>query len=392
MGRSADYTIQGFLYQFNLTLSEILKAEEDDVVTVEGIVEDIEVENFSGTKAIQCKYHEAKETYALSVLYHPLLEMMRHFKSNPGAKISYHLFAHFPNASATTISEEDILTVLNSKNKDLQSAITEVNGINIPGFLSVFNFSLTPKYTELMAENIKRLEHAGFNKGEVEALFYPNAIQIIADLSIRHDEKLRKIIKKDFLQKLRKIRSTAVSQWTLALKLRDKILAAKRKQLYQGLQVNARSRHIVIFPKFLESFNDEIVLFIKSFVDKYNFKPAHTQTPLFALDVDEDIFTEIAERLFSKEVSVNHGRPIKKFYESSFFRDPMVNKEKKEFVLRLIRWADYKGLAGVSKADDVFVIGDGCVECIDTKDINLEILASEKFAEVQYMMGLKDGY
>ena len=55
MGRSADYTIQGFLYQFNQTLSELLKAADDDVITIEGIVEDIEVASFAGTKAIQCK-------------------------------------------------------------------------------------------------------------------------------------------------------------------------------------------------------------------------------------------------------------------------------------------------------------------------------------------------
>jgi hypothetical protein len=36
MSRSADYTIQGFLYQFNKTLLEILKAQADSIITVEG--------------------------------------------------------------------------------------------------------------------------------------------------------------------------------------------------------------------------------------------------------------------------------------------------------------------------------------------------------------------
>src|SRR5471032_1729235 len=61
MSRSADYTIQGFLYQFNQTLSELLKATDDAVITIEGIVEDIEVATFAGTKAIQCKYHETQK-------------------------------------------------------------------------------------------------------------------------------------------------------------------------------------------------------------------------------------------------------------------------------------------------------------------------------------------
>lgn len=36
MPRSADYTIQGFLYQFNNTALEILNAQDDDTINVEG--------------------------------------------------------------------------------------------------------------------------------------------------------------------------------------------------------------------------------------------------------------------------------------------------------------------------------------------------------------------
>jgi hypothetical protein len=392
MGRSADYTIQGFLYQFNQTLSELLKAADDAVVTIEGIVEDIEVASFAGTKAIQCKYHETQKKYTPSILYNPLLQMMKHFKSNPDAKINYHLFAHFPNNPAISISATELNCALKSENKDLKDLIEEVTGVDIDGFLKVFFVTLTPKYDDLMKENVKQLEELGFNRGEVETLFYPNAIQIIADLSIKHDENLRKITKNDFLESLLKIRSTAVSQWTLALKTRQKVLETRRRQLKENLSANVRLRHLVIFPKFLEQFDDQIVLFIKSFVDKYHFKIAHTQTPLFALDVTQDIFDNIAERLVGKDVVPNHGRPVKVFSEAYFFREPMVHKDKKEFVLRLIRWCDYKKLASKIKADDFFVIGDGDIEGVDFKDVNLEILGAEKFDEIKYMMGISNAY
>ncbi|MFM0372716.1 hypothetical protein [Paraburkholderia aspalathi] len=392
MSRSADYTIQGFLYQFNQTLSELLKAADDAVITIEGIVEDIEVATFAGTKAIQCKYHETQNNYAPSILYHPLLQMMKHFKSNPGAKIQYHLFAHFPGNPIVDISMADINGALKSKNKDLKELIGEVAGVDVDGFLKVFSISITPKYDELMGENAKQLEALGFTKGEVETLFYPNAIQIIADFSIKHDVKLRKITKNDFLESLRRIRSTAVSQWTLALKTRQKVIEARRKQLKENLSANARLRHLVIFPGFLEQFDDLIVIFIKSFIDKYHFKLAHTQTPLFALDVPQDVFDGIAERLIAKDVLPNHGRPVKTFSEVYFFREPMVQKEKKEFVLRFIRWDDYKSLALKIKADDFFVIGHGDVSNVDVKDVNLEILDAEKFDEIKYMMGISNAY
>ena len=42
MGRVADSTIKGFMYQFNLTLNQILGAL-DDIIKVEGTVEDIDM-------------------------------------------------------------------------------------------------------------------------------------------------------------------------------------------------------------------------------------------------------------------------------------------------------------------------------------------------------------
>jgi hypothetical protein len=392
MGRSADYTIQGFLYQFNQTLSELLKAPDDAVIAIEGIVEDIEVASFAGTKAIQCKYHETQNKYTPSILYDPLLQMMKHFKSNPNAKIKYHLFAHFPNNPVIAISATELNDALKSKNKDLKKLVAEVAGVDVDGFLKVLAVSVTPKYDVLMEGNAKQLEAVGFSMGEVETLFYPNAIQIIADLSIKHDANLRKISKKDFLETLRRIRSTAISQWTLALKTRQKILETRRKQLKESLGANVRLRHLVIFPEFLEEFDDQIVLFIKSFIDKYHFKMAHTQTPLFALDVSKDVFDGVAERLIGKDVTLNHGRPVKMFSEAQFFREPLVQKDKKEFVLRFIRWDDYKNLALKIKADDFFVIGDGDIAGLDVKDVNLEILGAEKVDEIKYMMGISNAY
>lgn len=95
MSRTADYTIQGFLYQFNKTALEILDAQDDDKVTVEGIIEDIEVTTPATLKAVQCKYHEASTSFTASAVYKPLLQMLKHFSDHQSASIRYILFAHF---------------------------------------------------------------------------------------------------------------------------------------------------------------------------------------------------------------------------------------------------------------------------------------------------------
>ncbi len=79
MPRAADYTIQGFLYQFNKTALEILKAQDDDIITVEGIVEDVEVQSPASLTTIQCKYHESATSFVASAVYKPLLQMLKHF-------------------------------------------------------------------------------------------------------------------------------------------------------------------------------------------------------------------------------------------------------------------------------------------------------------------------
>ncbi len=103
MPRTADYTIQGFLYQFNKTALEILKAQADDTITIEGIIEDIEVASSASLKAIQCKYHEASTSFSASAVYEPLLRMLKHFSDNTTANISWSaprkLESYFPRIS-----------------------------------------------------------------------------------------------------------------------------------------------------------------------------------------------------------------------------------------------------------------------------------------------------
>ncbi len=79
MSRTADYTIKGFLYQFNKTSLSILESKDDDTITVEGIIEDIEIKSSESTTAIQCKYHEASTNFQESAVYKPLLQMIKHF-------------------------------------------------------------------------------------------------------------------------------------------------------------------------------------------------------------------------------------------------------------------------------------------------------------------------
>ncbi len=251
MRRAADYTIQGFLYQFNKTALEILKAQDDAKIMVEGIVEDIEVASPASLTAIQCKYHEASTSFTPSTIYKPLLQMLKHFYDNPAANIRYVLFCHFPGigTSPPAVDKATLYAALATKNKDLATHVKAVpKSIDLDSFVDRFTPEFGPSYDEITSQVGKELEANGIPKDDIETLVYPNAIHRIATLGVKHDLADRQITKKTFLSELRAIRTTAISRWTLALRTREKLLQARRKQLKVHLDKNARLRYFVIDP------------------------------------------------------------------------------------------------------------------------------------------------
>lgn len=393
MGRSADYTIQGFLYQFNKTLLEILASPDDSIIMVEGIIEDIEVAADDIIKVIQCKYHETNKVFTLSAIYEPLLQMMQHFHQNSNGKVNYVLFAHFPNLKEITITKENLNEVLTSKDRSLNTYVTALkNKVNLDAFLCKFKSEVGPAFADIVAQVCAQMKAHGISDTDIETLAYPNAIQIIANLSIKHDAALRSITKKELLGTLQHVKSTAITHWTLSLKTRKAILMARRKQLKPNLATNTRLRYFLLHAQSLKDFDSQIVLFIKAYLDKYHCKSAHISTPIFCLNTSEEVFKAIELRLVQKDIALNDGVVADVFNETLFFRDPIVSKEKREFALRILRWEPNGILLNKRKADDLFVLGDGEYAGLSTTDVSIEVLATDSFNEINYMVGISDAW
>jgi hypothetical protein len=400
MPRTADYTIQGFLYQFNKTALEILRAQDDHTITVEGIVEDVEVGSPGSLTAIQCKYHETKTIFNASTAYKPLLHMLKHFSENPNANIRYVLFVYFSGdiANAPTVDKSTFQAALNSKDKALKKQIQAIpSSIDLDGFQNKFTIEFGPSYDDITNQVGKELVANGIPVGDIETLAYPNAIHMIAMLSIKHDLTNRRITKKRFLSDLKAIRATAISRWTLALRTRDKLLKARRKQLKSHLDINSRLRYFVINPSSIDDYDAEIVIFISDYVDKYHFKAAHTDTPILCLVAALDHIQEIQHRLYAKGIRTASGYVGAQFEESDFFREPMSSKAtggklKRDFVLRILSWHDHGKLLNKKKCADLFIIGEQDCDSLDTVDVNVERLSGVTIKEIKYIMGISNVY
>ena len=102
--RSADSTIKGFFYQFEKTLYQLLRGNDSDIITIEGI-EDID--NFSNgmQQFIQCKYLEQQENYTNSIIEKPIILMLQDWcRRNREDSVNYILFCYFPNKNEEIIS------------------------------------------------------------------------------------------------------------------------------------------------------------------------------------------------------------------------------------------------------------------------------------------------
>lgn len=400
MDRAADYVIQGFQYQFNKTLLEILKSSDDSIITIEGIIEDIEIVTGDITSAIQCKYHEANTAYSPSAIYKPLLLMMNHFHLKSGGKVNYVLFAHFPTLTQETfiVDKKMLQDTLKSKNKELLTYINKVkDGIDLDAFLQKFSAHLGPSYDTLVSEACALLQDSGIAPSDVHTLAYPNAIQLIAEISIQHDASRRTISRAKLLTILTNIKKTAISQWTLSLKTRHILLSERRKQLKSNLSKNARLRYFLVHSNSLQEFDSNIVIFISDYLDKFHFKAAHVSTPVFCFAASKDQLHSIELRLHQKGITPNSGYVANVFDESWCMRDPMIQKTKggelkREFHIRLLCWPDHEMVLSNRKCDDLFVLGMGGIAGLNTEDVNVEELGSESFDEIKYMMGLADVY
>lgn len=235
MGRIADSTIKGFMYQFNLSLNEILKST-NEIVKIEGIIEDIDRINEENITAIQCKYHEEVEKFQWSNVSKPILQMLKTYTNSDGNKISFILYAFFPSEQLgeKTVSKNEINEMLNTKNIEyICNYIAHIKKIENPEIKNLvskerktkeekekirqylitnelevlcdiddflnnrFRFVVGREYYGLEEENKVLLCQNGFSQDDVNDIVFPNAIQKIASLSILKKDEDRNITKKN---------------------------------------------------------------------------------------------------------------------------------------------------------------------------------------------------
>jgi hypothetical protein len=399
MSRTADYTIQGFIYQFIVTLQQLLQVtDSNSEIIVEGVIEDIDVIAPTGIEAIQCKYHEGKDKFTLSAIYKPVLQMMCHYKKNSASKIKYRLYAHFPNetvGSKITLTTADITKILASKGKSLKKYRTELAGFtDISGFIAKFEMEYGASLEDSQKAVIVALSKEGFSTEDAEDIFYPNAIHRIAELSIKHKEAERKIKKSGFISALKEKKKTAISRWTKELQSFEKLLTKRKEQLRENLNKNSRERAIILDSNYIADFDSKVVQLIEDFVNKYNSKVRLHHSPLFSLVSDESVLNDIWKRLNTKNITVERGLIAGELDVKHFLRKPLkeIKEGKLEFKVRLCSHdTDFEKVLSIANFDDLYIISDKEFDFLKKlNDTNIERIETTEVNEIKYLLSLNN--
>ncbi|QJE01104.1 hypothetical protein HH212_14570 [Massilia forsythiae] len=401
MSRTADSTIKGFLYQFNKTIVTIATSDLNSEVTVEGLIEDIDVKLSSNNfLAIQCKYHESADSFNESLIFKPLLQMAEAFSHASNKNIAYKIFLHVPGETygQRPVSTTTLDNALATKDVKLKKIVNRINPIfNKSSFLNAVNLDFGPSIDELEEQAKLALSKFEIKNSDVDSLLYPNSIAHIAKLSSLKKVQDRRITKSALIEYLSKINLTLISKWALASKTRDKILAAARKQLLKNLGQNSRERFFYFIPSTILDFESQFVIFASEFIAKYHSKPTHIKTPLIALDCDLDTVKIIQYRLFKKGIRVETGIIGDTFEMSELFKEPLSKSSngkisEREFDLRLCTVQPKKCPLNYRKSDDLFCVNEKLPSHVDTVDVSLHHFDVSTIKELSYLFHLREDY
>lgn len=209
--RDAVDTITGYYYQFDYYILKLLKADDNDVVCIEGI-EDVDITGENGTSAIQCKYY-AKTEYNHSVIAKPIRLMLNDFAKRKEKKefINYFLYGKYSSGQEklennfnVEFLKKHFLTYRKEKIKHKLFEELRLNDLDLELFLSKLHIDINAVSYEKQEKVILDMLQKIFNCNAFNAEFYyyNSALRLVKKLATQQDIQKRKITKREFLEKI----------------------------------------------------------------------------------------------------------------------------------------------------------------------------------------------
>lgn len=423
MDRTATDTIMGFNYQFNKSILEILNADLNTQIRLEGYIEDLDLFKGDDIIGIQCKYYESVSNLTPSTLAKPIFDMLiSHIKDN---NIKFKLYIHCKNDSNVNtgkLSYDIFKEILNTRNKknikkyfpsiykfddEMEKLISKpkltdddvenihkcidrkgqsILKINIENFIDKVEVIPSESNSELVDKIIEKIMNEGHSEEEAINILYPNFFQKVAMISSIDDVNKRLINCNEFKNEVYSSKKLLYSKWLLKIYSIESYKRIIKNSLKIRLQNNSSVRVIYIDVKKYSS--HEIAAFIVDYIKKYNSKSKLNKCPFFIIEDDNyEKCSEIQTILYDNyKLFAENGDIARKFNLNKFI-------EGKECKLKLcLRCKEVDDYLQRNLPNDLFAIGDVDIEEFENKGIyccKIEKLDIASLKEIFYLGGKK---
>jgi hypothetical protein len=244
--RSADSSIAGYLYQFDKSILEVLRASDESTVVLEGY-EDVDLRNPGAVLAIQCKYHEAG-TFSLKKIRDPLLAMLKTF--DEGHRFQYRLYGHYGKQAdeiPKSLTVQDLKEALTKVGKEETTLYYECfSAQTLNTFVDHFEIIEGPSLAHQRLAVLSELQNLfGGAPADSSDLYYPNAISMVLDIAIRHEQSARTVQRDSFVEALDK-RKALFTRWNREFVGSDRYLKSVERQIKSLGLVKSTFRRMVI--------------------------------------------------------------------------------------------------------------------------------------------------
>lgn len=352
--REAIDTITGYFYQFDKSILELLKQEDDKAsICIEGI-EDIDLVSADETSAIQCKYY-AKTEYNHSVIKKPIILMLQHFAENTNSGIKYHLYGHYKSGheKLNELTIESLKTnflTYRKTEKDKQDKNVQVTHLvydelalsddDLNSFLELLTVDIYASSFEAQYQDIINTIKDNLSVSDVEAelYHYNSALKLVKNLSIKQTREERTITKIDFINKIQ-IRDEIFDSWFIRRKGREKYIRFIKKQcLSSGLNMEAFDRFFLIDCCDCQSISDimETVFLLAKKWSKISLRQDSPFCPsIYVHNLSLENIVKLKNIMFTDGVLFLDAYPFKgsNIYSKHFYTKPTLeNKIKFRFV------------------------------------------------------------
>ena len=251
--RDAVSTIRGYFYQFDYSILQVLRLENDtDTICVEGI-EDVDINDENNIILHQCKCYEGTE-YNHSEIKDALEWMLKHFSKNKDSEYKYYLYGVYKSGQDKLPQVIDVdFAKKNFFTKKHRDAPTDylyeklsLSDDDIALFLQRLIININAVGLEMQEKLVcdELCKSIGCKPQEIEP-YYCNALSIIRHLATQKSVATRTISRSQFIEDVKRV-DNQFDVWLINRIKMDKFAKANKKKYFTNFNTSPYNRFFII--------------------------------------------------------------------------------------------------------------------------------------------------